>query len=68
MYVNIYPYIHICRKQAKQIQEQLKESQHGKNYSLKTSSTLSKSESLMKSHVQLQNVSCMSPHCFCCSP
>ncbi|KAL6047365.1 hypothetical protein STEG23_020643, partial [Scotinomys teguina] len=44
-------------KQAKQIQEQLKESQNGKNYSLKASSTMTKSESLMKSHVQLQNYS-----------
>nr|XP_044993762.1 pro-neuregulin-3, membrane-bound isoform isoform X3 [Jaculus jaculus] len=43
------------KKQAKQIQEQLKESQNGKNYSLKASSTLAKSESLGKSHVQLQN-------------
>ncbi|XP_048195123.1 pro-neuregulin-3, membrane-bound isoform isoform X3 [Perognathus longimembris pacificus] len=45
------------KKQAKQIQEQLKESQNGKNYSLKASSAMSKSESLMKSHVQLQNYS-----------
>ncbi|XP_042546245.1 pro-neuregulin-3, membrane-bound isoform isoform X2 [Dipodomys spectabilis] len=45
------------KKQAKQIQEQLKESQNGKNYSLKVSSTMSKSESLVKSHVQLQNYS-----------
>ncbi|NP_001177117.1 pro-neuregulin-3, membrane-bound isoform isoform 3 [Mus musculus] len=43
------------KKQAKQIQEHLKESQNGKNYSLKASST--KSESLMKSHVHLQNYS-----------
>ncbi|XP_049996514.1 pro-neuregulin-3, membrane-bound isoform isoform X4 [Alexandromys fortis] len=50
------------KKQAKQIQEQLKESQHGKNYSLKMSSTLSKSESLMKSHVQLQNYSKVDRH------
>ncbi|CAO2637873.1 Pro-neuregulin-3, membrane-bound isoform [Lemmus lemmus] len=50
------------KKQAKQIQEQLKESQHGKNYSLKTSSTLSKSESLMKSHVHLQNYSKVDRH------
>lgn len=67
-YANIYPHIYICRKQAKQIQEQLKESQHGKNYSLKTSGALTKSENLMKSHVQLQNVSGMSPRCFCCPP
>ncbi|XP_076400544.1 pro-neuregulin-3, membrane-bound isoform isoform X7 [Peromyscus maniculatus bairdii] len=45
------------KKQAKQIQEQLKESQNGKNYSLKASSTMTKSESLMKSHVQLQSYS-----------
>uniref|UniRef100_A0A8C2UPY7 Pro-neuregulin-3, membrane-bound isoform n=1 Tax=Chinchilla lanigera TaxID=34839 RepID=A0A8C2UPY7_CHILA len=45
------------KKQAKQIQEQLKESQNGKNYSLKASSMMSKSESLVKSHVQLQNYS-----------
>ncbi|XP_051688956.1 pro-neuregulin-3, membrane-bound isoform isoform X3 [Oryctolagus cuniculus] len=45
------------KKQAKQIQEQLKEPQNGKNYSLKASSTMSKSESLMKNHVQLQNYS-----------
>nr|AAI44965.1 Nrg3 protein [Mus musculus] len=45
------------KKQAKQIQEHLKESQNGKNYSLKASSTMSKSESLMKSHVHLQNYS-----------
>ncbi|XP_050998139.1 pro-neuregulin-3, membrane-bound isoform isoform X4 [Acomys russatus] len=45
------------KKQAKQIQEQLKESQNGKNYSLKSSSTMTKSESLMKSHVQLQSYS-----------
>nr|XP_027795783.2 pro-neuregulin-3, membrane-bound isoform isoform X4 [Marmota flaviventris] len=45
------------KKQAKQIQEQLKESQNGKNYSLKASSTMAKSESLVKSHVQLQNYS-----------
>ncbi|XP_028738872.1 pro-neuregulin-3, membrane-bound isoform isoform X8 [Peromyscus leucopus] len=45
------------KKQAKQIQEQLKESQNGKNYSLKASSTMTKSENLMKSHVQLQSYS-----------
>ncbi|KAM6143243.1 pro-neuregulin-3, membrane-bound isoform-like [Erethizon dorsatum] len=45
------------KKQTKQIQEQLKESQNGKNYSLKASSMMSKSESLVKSHVQLQNYS-----------
>ncbi|XP_052589969.1 pro-neuregulin-3, membrane-bound isoform isoform X9 [Peromyscus californicus insignis] len=45
------------KNKAKQIQEQLKESQNGKNYSLKASSTMTKSESLMKSHVQLQTYS-----------
>ncbi|TKC39366.1 hypothetical protein EI555_004792 [Monodon monoceros] len=44
------------KKQAKQIQEQLKEPHHGKNYSLKASSTMAKSENLVKNHVQLQNV------------
>ncbi|XP_074195811.1 pro-neuregulin-3, membrane-bound isoform isoform X11 [Rhinolophus sinicus] len=45
------------KKQAKQIQEQLKEPQSGKNYSLKASSTMAKSEILVKNHVQLQNYS-----------
>ncbi|XP_069316469.1 pro-neuregulin-3, membrane-bound isoform isoform X4 [Eulemur rufifrons] len=45
------------KKQAKQIQEQLKLPQNGKNYSLKASSTMTKSENLVKSHVQLQNYS-----------
>ncbi|XP_045734179.1 pro-neuregulin-3, membrane-bound isoform isoform X2 [Mirounga angustirostris] len=45
------------KKQAKQIQEQLKETQNGKNYSLKASSTMAKSENLVKNHVQLQNYS-----------
>lgn len=57
-------HIYTCRKQAKQIQEQLKESQNGKNYSLKASSTMAKSESLVKSHVQLQNVSHVSVYLF----
>ncbi|KAG8521820.1 Pro-neuregulin-3, membrane-bound isoform [Galemys pyrenaicus] len=43
------------KKQAKQIQEQLKEPQNGKNYSLKSSSAMAKSENL-KTHVQLQNL------------
>ncbi|KAI4550137.1 hypothetical protein MJT46_018863 [Ovis ammon polii x Ovis aries] len=43
------------KKQAKQIQEQLKEPHNGKNYSLKASSTMAKSENLVKNHVQLQN-------------
>ncbi|XP_027452327.1 pro-neuregulin-3, membrane-bound isoform isoform X7 [Zalophus californianus] len=45
------------KKQAKQIQEQLKEPQNGKNYSLKASNTMAKSENLVKNHVQLQNYS-----------
>ncbi|XP_062942371.1 pro-neuregulin-3, membrane-bound isoform isoform X3 [Cynocephalus volans] len=45
------------KKQAKQIQEQLKVPQNGKTYSLKASSTMAKSENLVKSHVQLQNYS-----------
>ncbi|XP_058398780.1 pro-neuregulin-3, membrane-bound isoform isoform X6 [Diceros bicornis minor] len=45
------------KKQAKQIQEQLKDPQNGKNYSLKASSTTAKSENLVKNHVQLQNYS-----------
>ncbi|XP_012656908.1 pro-neuregulin-3, membrane-bound isoform [Otolemur garnettii] len=45
------------KKQAKQIQEQLKVPQNGKNYSLKASNTMTKSENLVKSHVQLQNYS-----------
>nr|XP_031538191.1 pro-neuregulin-3, membrane-bound isoform isoform X6 [Vicugna pacos] len=45
------------KKQAKQIQEQLKEPHHAKSYSLKASSTLAKSENLVKNHVQLQNYS-----------
>ena len=36
----------------------------GKNYSLKASSTMAKSENLVKNHVQLQNVSDMSIHPF----
>ncbi|XP_063089772.1 pro-neuregulin-3, membrane-bound isoform isoform X4 [Cavia porcellus] len=45
------------KKQAKQIQEQLKEAQNGTSYSLKASSTMSKPESLGKSHVQLHSYS-----------
>ncbi|XP_060049674.1 pro-neuregulin-3, membrane-bound isoform isoform X2 [Erinaceus europaeus] len=45
------------KKQAKQIQEQLKESQNGKSYSLKASSTMGKSENLRKNHLQLQSYS-----------
>uniref|UniRef100_A0A8C6RD35 Neuregulin 3 n=1 Tax=Nannospalax galili TaxID=1026970 RepID=A0A8C6RD35_NANGA len=50
------------KKQAKQIQEQLKEAQNGKNYSLKATSAMAKSESLVKSHVQLQNYSKVERH------
>lgn len=57
-------FVYLCRKQAKQIQEQLKEPQSGKNYSLKASSTMAKSESLVKNHVQLQSVSYLSTHLF----
>nr|KAF6322637.1 neuregulin 3 [Pipistrellus kuhlii] len=45
------------KKQAKQLQEQLKEPQNGKNYSLKASSAMAKSEHLVRNHVQLQNYS-----------
>ncbi|KAM5237411.1 pro-neuregulin-3, membrane-bound isoform 3-T3 [Ctenodactylus gundi] len=45
------------KKQTKQIQEQLKESQNGKNYSLKVSGMMAKSESLVRSPVQLQRYS-----------
>nr|KAF6457896.1 neuregulin 3 [Rousettus aegyptiacus] len=45
------------KKQAKQFQEQLKEPQNGKNYSLKATSTMAKSDNFMKNHVQLQNYS-----------
>uniref|UniRef100_A0A2R9AUW7 Pro-neuregulin-3, membrane-bound isoform n=1 Tax=Pan paniscus TaxID=9597 RepID=A0A2R9AUW7_PANPA len=50
------------KKQAKQIQEQLKVPQNGKSYSLKASSTMAKSENLVKSHVQLQNYSKVERH------
>ncbi|XP_032115066.1 pro-neuregulin-3, membrane-bound isoform isoform X4 [Sapajus apella] len=50
------------KKQAKQIQEQLKVPQNGKSYSLKASSTMVKSENLVKSHVQLQNYSKVERH------
>ncbi|XP_027386207.1 pro-neuregulin-3, membrane-bound isoform isoform X1 [Bos indicus x Bos taurus] len=50
------------KKQAKQIQEQLKEPHNGKNYSLKASSTMAKSENLVKNHVQLQNYSTAERH------
>ncbi|KAM9216360.1 pro-neuregulin-3, membrane-bound isoform 2-T2 [Dugong dugon] len=50
------------KKQTKQIQEQLKETQNGKSYSLKVSSTMMKSETLAKSHAQLQNYSKVERH------
>uniref|UniRef100_A0A2K6SLH9 Neuregulin 3 n=1 Tax=Saimiri boliviensis boliviensis TaxID=39432 RepID=A0A2K6SLH9_SAIBB len=50
------------KKQAKQIQEQLKVPQNGKSYSLKASGTMAKSENLVKSHVQLQNYSKVERH------
>ncbi|XP_037661071.1 pro-neuregulin-3, membrane-bound isoform [Choloepus didactylus] len=45
------------KKQTKQMQEQLKETQNGKSYSLKVANTMANSENLAKSHVQLQNYS-----------
>lgn len=62
MQIFVHMFIYARRKQAKQIQEQLKVPQNGKSYSLKASSTMAKSENLVKSHVQLQNVSDMSTH------
>ncbi|KAI5154811.1 Pro-Neuregulin-3, Membrane-Bound Isoform [Manis pentadactyla] len=50
------------KKQAKQIQEQLKEPQNAKHYSLKASSTMVKPENLVKNHVQLQNYSKVERH------
>ncbi|KAK2491656.1 hypothetical protein MC885_001966 [Smutsia gigantea] len=50
------------KKQAKQIQEQLKEPQNAKHYSLKASSAMAKPENLVKSHVQLQNYSKVERH------
>ncbi|XP_075415270.1 pro-neuregulin-3, membrane-bound isoform isoform X2 [Tenrec ecaudatus] len=50
------------KKQTKQIQEQLKETHHGKHYSLKVSNTMGKSEPLAKSHVHLQNYSKVERH------
>ncbi|KAM6164098.1 pro-neuregulin-3, membrane-bound isoform 2-T2 [Rhynchocyon petersi] len=50
------------KKQAKQIQEQLRDTQNSENYSLKASSTMAKAEILAKSHVQLQNYSKVERH------
>ncbi|XP_073097199.1 pro-neuregulin-3, membrane-bound isoform isoform X5 [Manis javanica] len=50
------------KKQAKQIQEQLKEPQNAKHYSLKASSAMAKPENLVKNHVQLQNYSKVERH------
>ncbi|XP_036739851.2 pro-neuregulin-3, membrane-bound isoform isoform X4 [Manis pentadactyla] len=50
------------KKQAKQIQEQLKEPQNAKHYSLKASSAMVKPENLVKNHVQLQNYSKVERH------
>uniref|UniRef100_A0A8C4YHD8 Neuregulin 3 n=1 Tax=Gopherus evgoodei TaxID=1825980 RepID=A0A8C4YHD8_9SAUR len=45
------------KKQTKQIQEQLKETENGKTYSLNASSMMAKSETMAQSRVQLQNYS-----------
>uniref|UniRef100_A0A8C8VHX2 Neuregulin 3 n=1 Tax=Pelusios castaneus TaxID=367368 RepID=A0A8C8VHX2_9SAUR len=45
------------KKQTKQIQEQLKETENGKTYSLNASSIMAKSETMAQSRVQLQNYS-----------
>ncbi|XP_053162211.1 pro-neuregulin-3, membrane-bound isoform isoform X3 [Hemicordylus capensis] len=45
------------KKQTKHIQEQLKETQNGKTYSLNASSMMAKSETRVQSRVQLQNYS-----------
>lgn len=50
-------FISLCRKQTKQIHEQLKETQSRKTYSLNASSMMAKSECMAQSQVQLQNVS-----------
>ncbi|XP_042317072.1 pro-neuregulin-3, membrane-bound isoform [Sceloporus undulatus] len=50
------------KKQAKHIQEQLKESQNGKTYSLNASSMMAKSEPRAQSRVQLQNYSKANRH------
>ncbi|XP_049646730.1 pro-neuregulin-3, membrane-bound isoform isoform X2 [Suncus etruscus] len=49
------------KKQAKKIQEQLKEPHSGKSYSLKASNSMAKSQN-MKHHVQLQNYSKAETH------
>ncbi|XP_072851167.1 pro-neuregulin-3, membrane-bound isoform isoform X2 [Pogona vitticeps] len=50
------------KKQAKLIQEQLKESQNGKTYSLNASSMMAKSQTRAQSRVQLQNYSKANRH------
>nr|XP_032627763.1 pro-neuregulin-3, membrane-bound isoform-like [Chelonoidis abingdonii] len=45
------------KKQTKQIQEQLKEIENGKTYSLNASSMMAKSDTMAQSRVQLQNYS-----------
>ncbi|XP_066476697.1 pro-neuregulin-3, membrane-bound isoform isoform X2 [Tiliqua scincoides] len=50
------------KKQAKHIQEQLKETQNGKTYSLNASSMMAKSETRAQSQVQLQNYSKANRH------
>ncbi|XP_030059139.1 pro-neuregulin-3, membrane-bound isoform isoform X1 [Microcaecilia unicolor] len=45
------------RKQTKQIQEQMKETRNGKNYSLNASSMILKSNTMTQHRVQLQNYS-----------
>ncbi|KYO27711.1 pro-neuregulin-3, membrane-bound isoform isoform A [Alligator mississippiensis] len=50
------------KKQTKQIQEQLKETQNGKTYSLNASSMMAKSETLTQNRVQLQNYSKTNRH------
>lgn len=47
----------LCRKQTKYIQEQLKEVQNGKTYSLNASSIMAKTETRAQSQIHLQNVS-----------
>ncbi|XP_062987728.1 pro-neuregulin-3, membrane-bound isoform isoform X2 [Elgaria multicarinata webbii] len=50
------------KKETKHIQEQLKETQNGKTYSLNASSMMAKSESRAQSRVQLQNYSKANRH------
>ncbi|NXS96890.1 NRG3 protein, partial [Jacana jacana] len=53
-YIN---FIFLCRKQTKQIHEQLKETQNRKTYSLNASSMMAKPECMAQNRVQLQNYS-----------